>query len=157
MLKGAGRVRPPAFLPGSEDTMSDSSDHREKKPWMTSGPSMYRSPAERMPMDLFSYSREAGHCLEERRYLASIVMASTAVELILNRDRRLKPLAELKRVFGWANLNNHNLRIARANGLPAETLISVGDDLDGTTPIAFVELRNKVAHGEIAHFVTDLS
>ena len=132
-------------------------DHREKKPWMSNDPSMYRSPAERMPMDLFSYSREAGHCLRGRQFLASIAMASTAVELILNRDRRLKRLPKLKRILGWATLNNHNLRIARAKGLPAEELISAGDDLDGTTPIAFVELRNKVAHGEIAHFVEDLS
>ncbi len=108
-------------------------------------------------MDLFSYCREAGHCLAEHRFIASIAMASTAVELILNRDRRLKPLRELKRILGWASLNNHNLRIARANGLPTATLISAGDVLDGPTPIAFVELRNKVAHGEIAHFVKDLS
>ncbi len=137
--------------------MSDPPDHRENKPWMSSGPSMYRSPAERLPMDLFSYSREAGHCLQECRFLASVAMASTAVELILNRDRRLKPLPQVKRIFGWATLNNHNLRIARANGLPTETLISAGDDLDGASPITFVELRNKVAHGEIAHFVSDLS
>ena len=37
--------------------MSDPSDD---KPWMSSGPSMYRESAERLPMDLFSYTREAG-------------------------------------------------------------------------------------------------
>jgi hypothetical protein len=41
--------------------------------------------------------------------------------------------------------------------LPTQKLISAGDDLDSSTPIAFVDLRNKVAHGEIAHFVKDLS
>ena len=57
--------------------MSDPSGHAEEKPWMSSGRSMFRTPAERLPMDLFSYSREAGHCLEERRFLASIAMSST--------------------------------------------------------------------------------
>jgi hypothetical protein len=132
-------------------------NEQEKKPWMSSGPSMYRSPAERLPMDLFSYCREAGYCLSDGRFLASIAMASTAVELILNRDRRLKTLPDLKRISGWASLNNHNLRIAWANGLPTEKLLMADDDLDGRLPIAFVELRNKVAHGEIAHFVRDLS
>jgi hypothetical protein len=72
--------------------MSDSSGPDEKKPWMSGGPSMYREPAERLPMDVFSYTREAGHCLQERRFLACVAMASTAVELILNRDRRLRVL-----------------------------------------------------------------
>jgi hypothetical protein len=70
--------------------MSDSGDSDQKKSWMSSGPSMYRHPAERLPMDLFSYTREAGHSLRERRFLACIAMASTAVEIILNRDRRLR-------------------------------------------------------------------
>jgi len=39
--------------------MSDPSAPDEKRPWMSSGPSMYRHPAERLPMDLFSYTREA--------------------------------------------------------------------------------------------------
>lgn len=118
---------------------------------------MYRTPTERMPMDLFSYTREAEHCLRERRFLASIAMASTAVELILNRDRRLRKIPDLQGIYGWANLNNRTLRIARENGLPTDALISTGHDLDGDQPISFVELRNKVAHGEITHFVNTLS
>jgi hypothetical protein len=138
--------------------MSDSAGPPEKKPWMTSGRSLYRTHAERMPMDLFSYTREALHCLDQRRFLATIAMASTAVELILNRDRRLRePLSELRGAHGWANLNNRTLRIAREKGLPVEALMSDGDNLDSDTPVAFVELRNKVAHGEITHLVTDLS
>ncbi len=35
--------------------------------------------------------------------------------------------------------------------------MSNGDNLDSDTPIVFVELRNKVAHGETAHLITDLS
>jgi len=49
------------------------------------------------------------------------------------------------------------LRIARENGLPTDALLSARDDLDSNTPIGFVELRNKVAHGEVAHLVSDLS
>jgi hypothetical protein len=109
-------------------------------------------------MDLFSYTREAGHCLDEGRYLAAIAMASTAVELILNRDGRMRALPEVAQApHGWANLNNRNLRLARNNGLPTTALVSEGDDLDSDTPIAFVDLRNKVAHGEIGHLITDLS
>ncbi len=76
--------------------MSDPGGSDEKKPWMSGGPSMYRHPAERLPTDLFSYTREAGHCLRERRFLACIAMASTAVEIILNRDRRLRALPKFK-------------------------------------------------------------
>jgi len=137
--------------------MSDSSDTAKKKPWMSSGRSMYREPAESLPMDLFSYSREAGHCLDERRFLAAIAMASSAVELILNRDRRLQGVPDFQEPYGWANLNNRNLKIAQQNGLPVHALMDKGDDLGSKTPIVFVELRNKVAHGEIDNLVNDLS
>jgi hypothetical protein len=136
--------------------MSDSPSV-EEKPHMTSGRSLYRTHSERYPLDLFSYTREAGYCLDERRFLAAVAMASSAVELILNRDRRLRALPDLLGPYGWANLNNRSLRIARDNGLPTNALLSAGDNLDGDKPIAFVELRNKVAHGEITHLVRDLS
>jgi hypothetical protein len=42
-------------------------------------------------------------------------------------------------------------------GLPDYTLLSAGEDLSRSHPITFVELRNKVAHGEIGHLVRDLS
>lgn len=118
---------------------------------------MYRHPAERLPMDLFSYTREAGHCLRERRFLACIAMASTAVEIILNRDRRLRALPNFKAPDEWAYLDNRNLRIARENGLPTDALLSLGDDLNSSKPIAFVVFRNKIAHGEITHLVSDPS
>lgn len=138
--------------------MDYSSRREEGKPWMSSGRAMYREPAERLPMDVFSYTREAGHCLDEKRYLASIAMASTAVELVLNRDRRLRSLPEFGQGrHAWENLNNATLRLAREHGLPTHALLSEGDNLDGKEPIAFVELRNKVAHGEITHLVNTLS
>ena len=83
-------------------------------------------------------------------------MASTAFEIILNRDRRLRALPDFKSRDGWAYLNNRTLRIARDNGLPSNALLSPGDDLDCQRPIAFVEIRNKIAHGEITHLVNDL-
>jgi hypothetical protein len=137
--------------------MSDSESPGPKKPWMTSGPSLYRTPAERLPMDLFSYTREAGHCLRDRRFLASIAMASTAVEIILNRDSRLRALSNYKGSDGWAYLNNRTLRIARDCGLPTTALLSQGDDLESDRPIEFVILRNKIAHGDITRLVGTLS
>lgn len=108
-------------------------------------------------MDVFSYTREAGHCLQERRFLACVAMASTAVELILNRDRRLRVLPNFRASDAWAYLNNRTLRIARENGLPTDALLSLDDDLDSNKPIAFLQFRNKVAHGEISNLVSDLS
>lgn len=126
-------------------------------PQMSSAWGLFRSSAERYPIDVFSYTREATHCFHQRRFLACIAMASTAVEIILNRDRRLRALSNFRSQDGWAYLNNRTLRIARENGLPSDKLLSAGDDLDSQQPIAFVEMRNKIAHGEIGHLVSDLS
>ncbi len=49
-------------------------------------------------------------------FLACIAMASTAVEIILNRDRRLRALPKFKASDGWAYLNNRN------SGLPEKTV-----------------------------------
>jgi len=137
--------------------MSDVNAPEEKKPQMSSNWGLGRSYPDRYPIDVFSYTREATHCFHERRFLACIAMASTAVEVILNRDRRLRALLGFKSSDGWAYLNNRTLRIARDNGLPSNALLSSGEDLDGQKPIAFVEVRNKIAHGDVAHFVSDLS
>ncbi len=137
--------------------MGDSPVAPEEKPHMTRGRPLYRTHAERYPLDLFSYTREAGYCLDDHRFLAAIAMASSAVELILNRDRRLRAVPGFQGAYGWANLNNRTLRVARDNGLPTNALLSEGDNLDSDQPIPFVELRNKVAHGEISHLVSDLS
>jgi hypothetical protein len=130
---------------------------KTEKPWMSSGPSGYRTHSERCPMDLFSYTREAAHCLLERRFLAVIALSSTAVELIINRDSRTRKARALRRVASWANLNNYNLTVAREHGLRVDALLEAGDDLSSDNPIAFVRLRNKVAHGEIEQFISDLS
>src|SRR6185312_285263 len=127
-----------------------------EKPWMSCGPSGYRTHSERYPLDLFSYTREVAHCRDERRFLAVITLASTAVELIINRDRRTRRIT-LKRIAGWSTLNNFNLRAAEKHGLPVRTLLEAADDLSSDTPIAFVRLRNKVAHGEIENFISDIS
>jgi len=86
-----------------------------------------------------------------------IAMSSTAVELVINRDTRTCKARALKRTGGWANLNNHNLRVAREHGLPVDALLEAGDNLSSDNSIAFVRLRNKVAHGEIERFISDLS
>jgi hypothetical protein len=39
---------------------------------------VYWGPAEKMPLDLFSYIREAGICFSVARLLATIVFSSTA-------------------------------------------------------------------------------
>src|SRR5579884_978987 len=137
--------------------MSDNSAPDEKKPWMSSNWGLFRHCPDRYPIDVFSYTREATHCFHERRFLACIAMASTAVEIILNRDRRLRALPNFKSSDGWAYLSNRTLRIARDNGLPSNALLSSGEDLGSQKPIVFVEIRNKVAHGDVAHFVSDLS
>jgi len=51
---------------------------------------IYWGPAEKMPLDLFSYIREAGICFSVAGFLATIVFSSTAVELELHRDGRTK-------------------------------------------------------------------
>ena len=137
--------------------MKDSVSSEPKKPQMSSGRGLGRYPAERYPMDVFSYTREALHCIQERRFLACIAMASTAVEIILNRDRRLKALPNFKAQDGWAYLNNRTLRKAGENGLPVHALLSPRDDINSKKSIAFVELRNKIAHGEILHLIDGLS
>ena len=80
-------------------------------------------------------------------------MASSAVEIILNRDSRLR----LKNTNGWTYLSNRTLGIARDKGLPSDVLLSPGEKFNSQKPIAFVNLRNKVMHGNITYLVTNLS
>ena len=127
------------------------------RPKMSSARGLYRSFPDRYPMDIFSYTREAAHCFVERRFLACIAMASSAVEIILNRDGRLKGVANFRSGDGWAYLNNRTLRVARNHGLPSDALLSAGDDLDSQKAIAFVHMRNKIAYGDITHLVSDFT
>ena len=98
-------------MPASISDLEEIGSHQvnAEKPWMSSGPSGYRTHSERYPLDLFSYTREAAHCLIERRFLAVIAMSSTAVELIMSRDSRTRKLSSLRRIGGWATLNNFKL------------------------------------------------
>jgi hypothetical protein len=118
---------------------------------------VYWTASGNMPLDLFSYLREAAACYVVARFLASIVLSSSAIELILNRDSRTKSLPSLRRVGKWATLNNGNLEIANGYGLPASLLLSAGETLVDATPITFVTRRNKIAHGEIFPLIKDLS
>jgi hypothetical protein len=115
--------------------------------------------SERMPVDLFSYIREASRCFTIARYLAAIAMASCAIELVLNRDRRTRAHGGMRRVGGdaWATLNNQNLITADGLGLPVRCLCSAGEQIQPTPQLLFVERRNKVAHGDIMHMIATLS
>ena len=114
------------------------------------------SPAERMPLDVFSLVREAARCYEAACYLATIAMSGAAVEVVMNRDRRTRSLP-LRRIDGWATLNNGNLDKVRDAGLPVDTLLSAGESTKDAATITFVRLRNKVAHGDFGEFVRTLS
>jgi hypothetical protein len=118
---------------------------------------IYWSPSVKMPLDLFSYIREAALCFTVARFLSTIVLSSSAVELILNRDQRTRNHPELRRIGGWATLNNQNLAIAGAQGLPVSVLVSEGENLAAGQPVRFVARRNKVAHGEIFSMFRNLT
>jgi hypothetical protein len=117
---------------------------------------IYWYPAERMPIDLFSYIREASRCYTLAQYLAAITMSSSAIELILNQDQRTKDL-ELKRIGDWATLRNDNLNAAGNLGLPVSLLVDSDEDITQKVPIKFVNRRNKVAHGDVNSFLLTLS
>jgi len=118
---------------------------------------LYWSPSVNMPLDLFSYIREASLCFTIARYLACLVLSSSVVELVLNKDNRTKDLVELRRIGGWATLNNQNLDTASRCGLPTQTLLSAGENYQDEKAVLFVNRRNKIAHGEILPLIRDLS
>ena len=118
---------------------------------------IYWQPAWRMPIDLFSYFREALRCFAIAQFLGAITLSSCAVELILNRDQRVRSNTELRRIGGWTTLNNHNLIIASSLGLPVSSLCSANESLQKEPPLVFVERRNKVAHGEVMPMLKTLS
>ncbi len=118
---------------------------------------IYWVPSENMPLDLFSYIREAGSCFDVARFLATIVLASGVVEIILNRDSRTKAIKLDRFGDGWAKLNKQNLSVAGSAGLPVNVLLDSGESLLAQNPIRFIERRNKVAHGEILHLIRTLS
>jgi len=113
---------------------------------------IYWEPAGRMPIDLFSFIREASRCFTLAQYLSAISMSSCAVELILNRDRRMKSL----KIKGWIKLNIKNLVSAEKLGLPVYSLFSVNESLKQRS-ILFIDRRNRVNHGEVLSMLTTLS
>ena len=119
---------------------------------------VYWVPAEAMPLDLFSYLRDASLCFSVSRFLAAISMSSGLAEIIINRDSRMANRPGVHRSDGWASLSNRNLREAREAGLPVTELLDRGEDIaNDQPPIRFVQLRHKVAHGDLRDFPEALS
>jgi len=72
---------------------------------------MYFTHATHMPRDVFAYGRESPNCFDERRYLATIILSSAGIEVILNKDSRMR------REGGcWRTLNMKLLREAADKG-----------------------------------------
>ena len=99
------------------------------------------------PSDVFAYGREAFNCFREKRYLATIAMSSAAVELILNKDSRMRT-----QTAGWRTLTIKLVRAGQRNGLPVDHLLDAGESLRAQS-IAFIELRNRIAHGNLTNIV----
>lgn len=114
-------------------------------------------PGPAMPLDLFSYLREATGCYTLARFLAAISLASALVEAILNRDSRLAGRGDLQRVDGWILLNNRNLLRASEAGLPVRELLGPAEAAADEAPLSFIHLRNRIAHGHLAGFPGQLS
>src|ERR1035438_9589791 len=104
----------------------------------------YFTHATHHPSDVFAYGREAASCFGEKRYLATITMASAMVEVILNKDGRMRIS-----IAGWRTLTMKLVRAGQRNGLPVDRLLDAGESL-GTKSIAFIEMRNRTAHGNLA-------
>jgi hypothetical protein len=108
---------------------------------------VYFTHATHVPNDVFAYGREAPNCFDQRRYLATITLASAMVEIILNKDGRLRTKAA-----AWRTLNMKLVRDAERKGLPVVHLLGVRESLRGAS-IEFVELRNRIAHGNLSGLV----
>lgn len=115
------------------------------------------NPGPAMPLDLFSYWREATGCYALARFLAAISLASALVEAILNRDSRLGGQGDLRRVDGWILLDIRNLLRASEGGLPVRELLGPAEAAADEAPLSFIQLRNRIAHGHLAGFPGHLS
>jgi hypothetical protein len=96
-----------------------------------------------LPRDVAAYGREAPNCFNERRYLATIILSTAAIEIILNKDSRMRVAGR-----GWQNLNIKQLRDGDKNGLPVAALLGPGESLRGRS-VEFIDLRNRIAHGNL--------
>lgn len=102
------------------------------------------SPGSCIPSDVGAFGREAGNCYEDGRFLACILAASASVEIILNKDSRMHSGRP-----GWRIMNAKLLRIAQKAGLPVDSLLDVGETLKTDGSLAFLRLRNGIAHGNV--------
>ena len=106
----------------------------------------------------FKYMWEAGRCYHFGLFLSAIALASAMVESIWNIDPRMIKAEGLKRIQGWVSLNPNNALIARIVGLPIDELLDPDERslLSKSTNLKFIIRRNKVAHGDIADYITGL-
>lgn len=134
---------------GSEEQPPKASHRKVKPEYVRNGHDdvLYFTEATHMPSDVFAYGREAPNCFDQRRYLASIILATTEIEIILNKDSRMRRTGG-----GWRTLNMKLLRDAAGKGLPVHCLLAPGESLKAAT-IEFVELRNRLAHGNLAGII----
>jgi hypothetical protein len=79
------------------------------------------SPGSCMPRDVGAFGRDASNCYEAGRFLACILAASAAVEIILNKDSRMRRV-----IRGWQNMNAKLLRTAGKANLPVRELLADG-------------------------------
>jgi hypothetical protein len=65
---------------------------------------------------------------------------------------------KLKRIQGWITLNSYNAVAANNLGLPINELLDLDErqTLSESTEIKFIARRNKVAHGDIADYISGL-
>ena len=111
------------------------------------GDVLYFTHATHMPSDVFAYGREAPNCFDERRYLATIILSTAEIEIILNKDRRMH-----RPGGGWRTLNMKLLREASDKGLPVDRLLAPGESLKEAS-IEFIDLRNRLAHGNLSGII----
>ena len=133
------KKRPLARLARVKATSAVYSNRRFRLPLVT-----VFSPGSCLPHDVGAFSRDAGNCYEDGRFLACILAASAAVEIILNKDSRMcsgRP--------GWRAMNVKLLRIAQKAGLPVDSLLEVGETLKTDRSVTFVRLRKGIAHGNL--------
>jgi hypothetical protein len=102
------------------------------------------SPGECLPSDVGAFGRDAGNCYESGRFLACILTASAAVEIILNRDSRMRAGRR-----GWCHMNAKLMRTAQDRGLPVDRLLEGADDFKTDNSVTFLRLRNQIAHGNL--------
>lgn len=110
---------------------------------------IYWTDGERMPLDVFSYIREASRSFQFGCFLGAITLASCAVETILNQDSRTKS-------GKWMYLDPKTLRKAHTAGLPVQALLSPDESMNKGIPV-FVRRRNETAHGNVSDVIRTLS